>query len=450
MKTESSTTVQREQSAQRSQAHHGRTAADQRHNNPFAQLLAGLGTEPAADVASTEKQDESKGDNSQLSADSSPTGIDPSSNPLSLVVQNMEALAGQDTPQNQEHAQGVGRLLKEAGFPQPGERISELAHADTREGPPSQAALNGVAEATLASTDDVSQTEEALSNSTQDSVSSPKRGKGAGLLSTAELQSARAHAGPGQHVASAAQTEDRTQPPPQALAQASGSSAEPVAWHMLSPGQPASALNQSTDASAALSPDTSVTGATPVQTTQSQAQTGGDNSQGLGTGTSAESGTVADLPGTEQTAAPDFAQNLDQAMDSLGAQVSYWASNHIRRATMRLDAGLKEALEVDVRIKDGAAQLDFRTNDTVARQLIQSQAPGVLSDLLARSGIGLEGVSVGAGNSGDRGHQAYNQSEQSGWTPLVPVNDRSANAIASGNGQPATRSRQAGSLDVFA
>lgn len=439
MKTESSNTVQREQSAQRSQSHHGRTATDQGHHKPFAELLADLGTETATDVASSEDPRQAEDAKNQLFADQSQAGVSPSPDALSLVVQNMEALAGQEAPtttdaEGQEQAQGVGRLLKEAGFPQPGDRISELAHADGREEPPPQAALNGLAE----------------SASPQDSASSPKRGKGAGLLTTAELQSARAHAGPGQHVASAAQTEDRTLPPPQALAQASSSAAEPVARHMLSPGQPTSALSQSTDTSVALSPDTSVTGATPAQTTQSQAQTGGDNSQGFGTGTSAESGTVPDLPGSEQAATPDFAQNLDQAMDSFGAQVSYWASNHIRRATVRLDAGLKEALEVDVRIKDGAAQLDFRTNDNVARQLIQSQAPGVLSDLLARSGIGLEGVSVGAGNTGDRGHQAYNQSEQTGWTPLAPGNDRATSVSATNSGQPAHRSRHPGGLDVFA
>ena len=441
MKTESSNTVQREQSAQRSQAHHGRTATDQGHHKPFAQLLADLGTETASDMASSEEPSLTEDAKNQLFADQNQAGVAPLPNALSLVVQNMEALAGQEAPpttdaEGQEQAQGVGRLLKEAGFLQPGDRISELAQADDREEPPPQAALNGLAETA----------------SPQDSASSPKRGKGAGLLTTAELQSARAHAGLGRHVASAAQTEDRTLPPPQALAQAqaSSSAAEPVAWHMLSPGQPTSALSPSTDTSAALSPDNSVTGATPVQPTQSQAQTGGDNSQGLGTGTSAESGTVPDLPGSEQAAAPDFAQNLDQAMDSLGAQVSYWASNHIRRATVRLDAGLKEALEVDVRIKDGAAQLDFRTNDTVARQLIQSQAPGVLSDLLARSGIGLEGVSVGAGNTGDRGHQAYNQSEQTGWTPLVPGNDRATSVSATNNGQPAHRSPHPGGLDVFA
>lgn len=454
MNTVTTTPVQREQAPQRNQHPHGKTTADPRQSNPFAQLLANLGAETAAD-GTAEEAAQTDTTPTAISTDQDPNGSDPNANALALLAQNMGALVSKDqaaTENNADLPQGVGRLLKEAGFTPPGERVSQVAQAADRQLPPPQAALSALGEAAAEVGAGTPLTEPGDEVATA-STTTAKRGKAAGLLTTAELQLARAHTAPGHLVSAAAQTDDRQLPPPQALTQTSTTGAESVNWHMLTPGHPGSALTPQESAPSPLQ-DTSTTLTTTnaVTAAQSDSSPSGDAAgSGMGADGSNDTTTVADAVGSENSTPTDFAQNLDQAMDSLGAQISYWASNSIRRATVRLNAGLKDALEVDVRIKDGSAQLDFRTNDTQARQLIQAQAPSVLSELLAKSGIGLEGLSVAAGNAGGQNKQGYGEASQPGWTPLGRQTMDTLGTAATEMSRSTQGSRHGnGGLDVFA
>lgn len=157
--------------------------------------------------------------------------------------------------------------------------------------------------------------------------------------------------------------------------------------------------------------------------------TGGSGGPDLGAGplSSQDSGAPASTE-TDATATQSFAEHMDQAMqdafETLGAQVSVWASQNTKRAAMRLDAGLREALDVDITLKDGRAHIHFRTDDAQAREAIRAQAQGILADLLARQGMDLGGVSVSAqGGHGD-GRSAGQQESPPGWRGLHRALDR--------------------------
>jgi len=496
MKTETSTPVQREAAPQRNQAANGRTAASDSHNGkqPFAQLLAELDMDTIPEAAAEDAMlVEQTKDTSKI--DPSLAGGEPNADTLALVVQNLGVITGNNkmppedksAPEQSDKvdspgrtALGVGNVLKDAAFPTPGEAIAQVAHDKERNLPPPQALLANLEAAKPTETDpdatnhaasadtipasmatkiedagDAVPTDAAGKSVADTTTPSPKhdKGAGAGLLTTAELQQARTHSAPGHAVSAAAKLDDRTLPPPQTLSLATPATSDTVSWHMLTPGQPGSAL-RSAESPALVTPNSL---SAPVLTSlaphhhANDTASGDSGQQGMGAGTGASGGSITDTANSAPGAgAPDFAQNLDQAMDSLGAQVSYWASNNIRRATVRLDAGLKDALEVDVRLKDGTAQLDFRTNDTHARQLIQSQAHSLLRDLLAQNGIGLEGLSVSAGNAGGQGNQGYTSPDQTGWTPLERLERGSPAVHATDQALPSHRPRQSNGLDVFA
>ncbi len=106
-------------------------------------------------------------------------------------------------------------------------------------------------------------------------------------------------------------------------------------------------------------------------------------------------------------AANDFGLVLGEALhgafEAIGAQVSLWSAGRAQRASFDVRDGLDTPLTVDVQVTDGVAQLQFRTDDAALRQLIQAQAPTALADAMARAGLALGQVDVGArGQGGDR------------------------------------------------
>lgn len=92
---------------------------------------------------------------------------------------------------------------------------------------------------------------------------------------------------------------------------------------------------------------------------------------------------------------------MDDAFEQLGTQVSLWAAGNAKKASLRLEAGLREALDVEVSLQGDKAHLAFRTDDAQVRDALRAQAQEVLAQMLARTGIALEGLSVG---SQDRDH----------------------------------------------
>jgi len=106
-------------------------------------------------------------------------------------------------------------------------------------------------------------------------------------------------------------------------------------------------------------------------------------------------------------AANDFGLALGEALhgafEAIGTQVSLWSAGRAQRASFDVRDGLDTPLTVDVQVTDGVAQLQFRTDDAALRQLIQAQAPTALADAMARAGLVLGQVDVGArGQGGDR------------------------------------------------
>lgn len=178
----------------------------------------------------------------------------------------------------------------------------------------------------------------------------------------------------------------------------------------------------------------------------------GSDAGGTGVAATTDNGT-SPTDSTQPQDAPSFADSLGQAMgdalESLGAQVSMWASQNTKRAAMRLDAGLSQALDVDVTLKDGQAHIHFRTDDAQAREAIRTQAQTVLADLLARNGMDLGSVSVGAqgGNTQDR--QARTQDGRGDARGLHRALDRVSASDTSERGI-LLRPRSQGALDIYA
>ena len=92
---------------------------------------------------------------------------------------------------------------------------------------------------------------------------------------------------------------------------------------------------------------------------------------------------------------------LQQTLETVGAQVALWQAGRAQHASLSFEDGWDDPLAVDVRLDDGVAHLSFRTDDAAARQLIQAQAPQALAEALARAGLALGQLDVGARGQGD-------------------------------------------------
>ncbi len=116
---------------------------------------------------------------------------------------------------------------------------------------------------------------------------------------------------------------------------------------------------------------------------------------------------------------------MDDAFEHLGTQVSLWAAGNAKKANLRLEAGLRQALDVEVSLQGDKAHLAFRTDDAQVREALRAQAQDVLAHMLARAGIALEGLSVGSQDrdhsrepgADDRGHRTPNAEPESSTSP---------------------------------
>lgn len=228
--------------------------------------------------------------------------------------------------------------------------------------------------------------------------------------------------GPGQWVSTVAKARSRT-PPPQALTEMmqaiQGSSEAPTqiaaeanlrsAWHAASQGQPAGQL-----AATLGEPESMELGALGGAASE-RAGEQREGSQGGQRGDSAR--VILEAPGQMRSAsgeagpARSFAslmgeamgQGLDKAFGQLDDQVSLWAAGQTRKASLILQTGLHETMEVEVSLNGDQAQLVFRTDDLQAREAIRTHAHALLTDMLNRAGLGLESLSVGGRDAGQSG-----------------------------------------------
>ncbi len=85
-------------------------------------------------------------------------------------------------------------------------------------------------------------------------------------------------------------------------------------------------------------------------------------------------------------------------------QVKYWISNDVKNAEMTLDGIGNSPVEVRISMQGNEAQVDFRTDELRARQVLED-ASAHLKDMLNREGLVLSGVSVGTAGTGNSGGQ---------------------------------------------
>jgi flagellar hook-length control protein FliK len=81
-------------------------------------------------------------------------------------------------------------------------------------------------------------------------------------------------------------------------------------------------------------------------------------------------------------------------------QVTYWVSQNVQNAELKLDGLGQSPVEVSISVQGKEAQITFRTDEAATRGVLEA-ASAHLKDLLQREGMVLTGVSVGTSGSGD-------------------------------------------------
>jgi flagellar hook-length control protein FliK len=93
---------------------------------------------------------------------------------------------------------------------------------------------------------------------------------------------------------------------------------------------------------------------------------------------------------------------------AVAEQVTYWVSQGVQNAQLKLDGFGAEPVEVNISLKGQEAQIDFRTDQPELRQMLEG-ALTQLKEALAREGLVLSGVSVGASGREGGGAQERRQ-----------------------------------------
>lgn len=113
--------------------------------------------------------------------------------------------------------------------------------------------------------------------------------------------------------------------------------------------------------------------------------------------------------GSSLDAAPAAAGPALSPEAAVAEQVTYWVSQGVQNAQLKLEGFGSEPVEISITLKGQEAQIDFRTDQPEIRQMLEG-ALTQLKETLAREGLVLSGVSVGAsgqegGGAQDRRHQ---------------------------------------------
>lgn len=93
---------------------------------------------------------------------------------------------------------------------------------------------------------------------------------------------------------------------------------------------------------------------------------------------------------------------------AVAEQVTYWVSQGIQNAQLKLEGFGSEPVEVSIRLKGQEAQIDFRTDQPEVRQMLEG-ALTQLKETLAKEGLVLAGVSVGTSGQEGAGAQDRRQ-----------------------------------------
>lgn len=188
----------------------------------------------------------------------------------------------------------------------------------------------------------------------------------------------------------------------------------------------------------------------PVTTAQPAGRSA--DSPGAGSG-----GPGADTGATAEVAAPDTTQTaphdaMEQTMERLSAQVSYWATQGSQRANLTIAGDQAGPLNVSIAFEKGEINVHFETDEESVREALQTGAEEILNRLLEAKGMTLGSVSIGLGQSDAR--QAPNSQQAPDNSGREGV--RAARAQRASADTPATAARpsphiiSASKLDFFA
>lgn len=128
--------------------------------------------------------------------------------------------------------------------------------------------------------------------------------------------------------------------------------------------------------------------------------------------------------------------------------LTHWGTQHLRHASLRVggEAGEK-AIDIQLSMKGQEVQVEFATDSAEARASLRESAGNALGDLLAKSGIQLGSVSVGAqSQQGFRGDEkSAGKNSVKGLTQTAPLPEAGPSRPA----QAAPRADGSQPLDVF-
>ncbi|WP_210542257.1 flagellar hook-length control protein FliK [Rhodoferax sp. PAMC 29310] len=85
-------------------------------------------------------------------------------------------------------------------------------------------------------------------------------------------------------------------------------------------------------------------------------------------------------------------------------KVSYWVTQGIQNAELKLEGFGDEPVEISILLKGGEVRVDFRSDQPEVRQMLEG-ALGQLKESLQREGVLLSGVTVGGSGSEGGGRQ---------------------------------------------
>jgi flagellar hook-length control protein FliK len=103
-------------------------------------------------------------------------------------------------------------------------------------------------------------------------------------------------------------------------------------------------------------------------------------------------------------------------------QVTYWVTQNVQNAEMKLDGLGASPVEVSIHVQGNEAQISFRSDEAATRGVLEGAAAH-LKDMLQREGMVLTGVSVGTSGSGDSngGQRQARQSARQGLIAPLKV-----------------------------
>jgi flagellar hook-length control protein FliK len=176
------------------------------------------------------------------------------------------------------------------------------------------------------------------------------------------------------------------------------------------------------------------------------AGTAGSDMGGLGAGGDGGSESPA---GQSAADTPTDANPYSETADEAASEgMGHWSANNLRQASLSVGGG-DDAINIQLSMNGSEVSVDFRTDSAEARAGLQ-QGGESLSELLARSGIQLGGVSVGAQGGGQSAPQQPGTAAAAGGGRVGRSGTHNGPQVATGPAQPRPpRADGSRPLDLF-